>query len=371
MKVVVIGAGIAGLSIGWRLAKSGCEVVVLERAQPGRGATWASGGMIAAAAEYPGAAGPEAQLADHAASLWPAFAAEIEADSGRKIAYRRDGTLIVALSPDALQRLSARAEASLLDAGEARALEPLLRRDIAGALWTPNDAHIDNRAIGIALAHAFVNAGGILQINEAAIRLEIVQGKAEGVHTPFTLYRGDKFVIAAGAWSGEIAGIPPEAAPPIIPVKGEIIALKPPDKEALPKRLVWGNEIYLIPRRDLLLVGATTSREGFNTTSTRAARDWLFTHAVSLMPALEHWNVVDQWAGLRPGSPDDLPLIGETAVHDLFVASGQYRNGILFAPAIADALCSLIADRGVTQNLQAFDPKRFDGSALAKMRQVR
>jgi glycine oxidase len=361
MKVVVIGAGVAGLSIGWRLVQAGCEVVVLERSRPGRGATWAAGGMLAAAAENADDTKPDAQLAARGAALWPDFAQALESSSGQKVFYRRDGSLIVASSPSELDLLSKRAAngASLLSPREAREMEPLLGCDMSGALFAADDAQVDNRALGLALAVAFTNDGGTLQMNEAVVGLEIAAGRVRGARTPFALYEGDAFVIAAGAWSGELKGIPPKVLPPIVPVKGEMIAFKPAEDARLPTRLVWGNDVYLIPRRDRLFVGATVSRAGFDTSLTDAAADWLATNARSLMPALEGWEIVEHWAGLRPGSPDDLPVVGETALSGLFVASGQYRNGILFAPAIADALHSLILERRPQPDIRAFDPKRF------------
>lgn len=364
MKVVIIGGGIAGLSIGWRLARAGCETVVLERAYPGRGATWASGGMIAAATEYGSAAGPEAEFGRRSAASWPAFASELEEESGHRIFYRSCGSLIVALSQSAFDDL-ARNPAQLMSAAQARELEPLLRDDIAGALWASDDAQVDNRVLGMALARAFSNAGGILQVNESAVRIEIADGRAMAVRTPFALYGADAIVIAAGAWSGDIKGVPEDVLPRVIPVKGEMIALKRRDAALFPRRLVWGNDVYLVPRHDRLLVGATMTREGFDTSTSRAARDWLSSRAVSLMPKLSDWPIVEHWAGLRPGSPDGLPLIGETAVSGLFVATGQFRNGILFAPAMADALRSLIVEHREVPDIRAFQPGRFVGTALA------
>ena len=361
MKIVVIGAGVAGLSIGWRLALGGAEVVVLERAQPGRGATWAAGGMIAATAEHADDEAPDAQFAARAASLWPEFAREIEERSGRPVFYRRDGSLLIAPTKARFDELAARAGdgTSLLDTAAARRLEPLLNEGIAGALFAPDDAQVDNRALGLALAHALVNAGGTLQTNEAVVRLETTSGGIQGARTPFTLHQGDAYVLAAGAWSGGIEGLPREALPPVVPVKGEMIAFRPASGAALPTRLLWGNDVYLIPRHDRLFVGATATREGFDTALTDGAADWLATHAATLLPALSRWEIVEHWAGLRPGSPDDLPIVGETALAGLFVASGQYRNGILFAPAIADALHSLILERRTPPDIRAFDPKRF------------
>ena len=364
MKVVVIGAGVAGLSIGWRLRQAGIEVVVLERAQPGRGATWASAGMIAATAEYDQAQSPEGELGYRARMLWPDFAREIEDASGLKIGYAQSGSLMIAMNLNEAATYSARAasdpDLKVLSAADARAMEPLLADGIAGALWAEKEAQVDSRALGIALARAFVRSGGTLIVNEAVLCIQMRGGRAVAAHTPFGLYEADAFILAAGAWSGLIDGLPPDALPPVRPMKGEMLALEPPKGVALPGHVVWGNEVYLVPRGDRLLIGATLDDAGFDTGLTDAAEDWLSSRAVSVMPALRQWRIADHWAGLRPGSPDGLPLLGPSKVHGLFIASGQYRNGILFAPAVAEMLSGLVLEHPV--DFAPFDPRRFDGA---------
>ncbi|HUJ47371.1 MAG TPA: glycine oxidase ThiO [Rhizomicrobium sp.] len=360
MKIVIVGAGVAGLSIGWRLAAAGAEVTILERAQPGRGATWASAGMISTTAETGESVRAEADFAKHSARMWPHFAREIEEASGIDVGYRVDGTLIVARSADEAAALSARAKGSpaleFLVPDGARALEPLLAPDILGALYDPDEAHVDNRALGIALTVAFRRAGGNLQTNEAVVRFDIYDGRVIGALTPFALHKADAFILAAGAWSGQIDGLPPEIVPPIVPVKGEMIALDPIGA-ALPKHVIWGNGVYLVPRRGRLLVGATVSRDGFDSRPRAAAAQWLFDRAATVLPALTDWTLAEHWAGLRPGSPDDLPVLGRSAVENLFIASGQFRNGILFAPAIADLMFRLVM-KGEAE-LESFSPLRF------------
>ncbi len=373
MKIVIIGGGIAGLSIGWRLARSGCHVVVLERAQPAHAATWASAGMIAATVENIHGGKKILQFARHAADLWPAFAAEIEQGSGRSIAYRRDGALVAVPSPLALQNLAeiVSGNVRILSAAETLQLEPMIRPDIAGALFAPDDAQVDNRAVGLALATAFVAAGGTLQTYEAAVRFESSASRILGVRTPFALYTADAYIIAAGAWSSHIEGLEPGLVPDVIPVKGEMLALAPKFDAAMPTRIVWGHEVYIVPRHRQVFVGATASREGYDTTTTDAARSRLLGRAIELMPSLKDWPVAEHWAGLRPGTADDMPLIGETAMSDLFLATGQFRNGILFAPAIADALHSLVVGHQVPPEIQVFDPKRFAANALEPGKKVR
>jgi glycine oxidase len=366
MKVVVIGAGVAGLSIGWRLQQAGVEVTVLERAQAGQGATWAAAGMLAATAELGEAQTPEGELAYRARKSWSDFAREIEDASGTTIGYAQNGALMIAMdaqqAADFASRATADPDLKILSANDARMMEPLLAPNIAGALWASREAQVDNRALGQALARAFVRVGGKLVLNEAVVRIETNEGRAVAALTPAGLYHADAFVLAAGAWSGLIGGLPPDATPPVKPMKGEMLALVPPNGGALPGHVVWGNEVYLVPRGDRLLVGATLEEVGFDTSLTDAAEDWLSARAVSLMPDLRHWKIAEHWAGLRPGSPDGLPLLGPSAVSGLFVASGQYRNGILFAPVVADILSGLVLERPA--DFAAFDPRRFAGSLV-------
>ena len=364
MKIVIIGAGVAGLSIGWRLAQKGASVIVLDRAQPGRGATWAAAGMIAATAETGEAETPETELAHRARSLWPDFAREIETASGLRIGYVQNGSLLVATSEEDASHLAERARAaddlSLLTATQARAMEPMLADSVHGALFAAKEAQVDNRALGDALARCFLRAGGTLVPNEAAIRIESDFTRAFAVRTPFGYHEADAFVLAAGAWSGAIEGLPPGALPPVRPVKGEMLALAPPKDAALPRHVVLGNDAYLVPRRDRLLVGATLEDAGFDTSLSDAAETWLSAQALSLMPGLRDWRIVEHWAGLRPGSPDGLPLLGKSTLDGLFIASGQYRNGILFAPAVAEILSRSVLEQ--SPGPKAFDPRRFAGA---------
>lgn len=356
MKVVIIGAGVAGLSIGWKLAQSGAEVLVLERAQPARGATWAAAGMIAPTAETEHGPQSESEFARWSASLWPKFAEEVEAASRRKIGYRRDGALIVATNEDEARELAARSNRMLLSPKDVKDREPLLSGKVVGAIWEGEEAQVDNRALGDALAAAFVRAGGKLSPNEAGVRIETEHG-VPAVRTPFSLHGADKVLVAAGAWTSRIEMDRP-VLPPIRPVKGEMLALLPPRGVLLPKQVVWGNGVYLVPREGRLLIGATAAEAGFDTALTGEAENWLTDRAIDLMPSLASWEIDEHWAGLRPASPDGLPVLGETRVKNLFVATGQFRNGILFAPAIAETMSRLILGLAAPE-IRAFTPQRF------------
>lgn len=360
MKIVIIGAGVAGLAVGWRLRQAGASVTILERAQPARAATWASAGMIAAGGELGGATTPDAEFAHHSSSLWPEFAKEIEEASGHAVQYDSCGALMVARTEDEIDAIKLWPGAEKIDAAAARVLESGLSSDVAGAVWAPGEAKVDSRALGDSLITAFVGSGGTLVANEPVVKINVSGLRAESVETPFAKYYADAFIIAAGAWSGTLDGLPTEAVPPIRPIKGQMLAVVPPGGEELPHHIVWGNGVYLVPRDDRLLIGATSEDVGFDTGISDAAADFLSNGARGLIPALARWDVVERWAGLRPVAPDGLPMLGRTIVERLFVASGQYRNGILFAPAIARHMCGIVL-HGEAEN-SAFDPRRFSRS---------
>jgi glycine oxidase len=361
MKVLIIGAGVAGLGTGWRLAQRGAEVTVLERAQPARAASWAAAGMIAPVGED--ARDAEAEFGRKSSALWPGFARELETLSGLDIGYRKSGALLVAADEAAANTLGERAieqeGLELLNAPQALEKEPMLSPLICGAAWASDEAQVDNRVLGDALTHAFLRAGGNLLRNEAVVRFEADEEKVYGVRSPFKFYDADVYVIAAGAWSGQFAGLPQTAVPPVTPVKGEMLALNAPENARMPEHVIWGNEVYLVPRRRRLFVGATVAQVGFDTSITNNAGEWLRSHAIALMPPLANWEVGEHWAGLRPGSPDNLPILGPTRIPNLFAATGQYRNGILFAPAIADVMAETILNGKLPADCAAFDARRF------------
>ena len=351
MKVVIIGAGVAGLAIGWRLLQAGAAVTILDRGQPAQGATWAAAGMLAVTAELEEAGEAESAFALHSNTLWPGFAAEVEQVSGVGIGFVRGGALLLAGNAGELEAM--RSRGTVLDAAGARALVPMLADDVAGGLWAADEARVDNRALGEALTIAFLKAGGTLIPQEAAVTIE-ERGGTASVMTPYGRHYADAFVIAAGAWSGLLADIP------ITPVKGEIIALMPPADQPLPSPVIWGNGVYLVPRESegekRLLVGATMREAGFDTSLSPQERDRLRANAQSLIPSLKDWTLADHWAGLRPKSPDGLPLLGLLR-GNIFVAGGQFRNGILLAPAIAEQMAGLVL--GKNKINPAFDPGRF------------
>lgn len=384
-KIVIVGGGVAGLSIGWKLVEAGCDVTILERAQAGGAATLASGGMIAAEAELGDASTPEAIFARRSSGMWPDFAAALQARTGVDIGFHRNGSLMVMLEgetphgkPELGEENPHAHGAARLSAEEVRALEPLLTERVKGALFAADEAVVDTHALARALIAAFKKAGGALSCNEAAVNVETENGRVTGLRTPFALYRADAYILAAGAWNAEVnliktvtsargshlEELPKDTLPAIVPVKGEILVLEPPAGAALPKHVVWGNGIYLVPRGRRLLIGATAEQVGFDTSQTPEAQSWLLERAAGLMPELASWTLAEHWVGLRPASLDGMPILGESVIEGLYLAGGQYRNGILFAPAIADAMRRLVLER--VADAPAFDPRRFAGKEASK-----
>jgi glycine oxidase len=344
MKVVVVGAGVCGLAIGWKLARAGASVTVLERSHIGGGATMASEGIIASGG------GLERQ----AVTAWPAFREALEAESKIDIGWHCDGALRVRQLGDG------NAPSPHLDGDEVHAIEPLLGPLVAGADMVP-EASVDSQALCRALAVALVRAGGEILSNEAAVRFEWDGKRVTGVTTPFTVHHADMFVLAMGAWSSRVDGLPPGAIPAVRPVKGEVVVLAPPSVSALPRRAVHGQYVRLVPQRDRLLVGATIEDAGFDTCLSQAALRWLYQEATALMPSLAGWRRVEHWAGLRAVAADGQPVLGPAVIDGLAVASGLFSSGILLAPTVAEVLSRFILDRTAVD--PACDPRRFESGS--------
>jgi glycine oxidase len=364
MKVIVIGAGIAGLAVGWRLAEAGADVVVFERGFAGGEATWAAAGMLASAAETGPGDDPIALLADDARARWPGFAADLEAASGMPIGFARTGGLMTAFDQhraDELMRLAnelreAGKDIAWLSSTEARRHEPRLSPDLCGALYSPDDAQVNNRALGAALARALRGAGGNLHEHCEAIGLHIESGEARGVLTTRGPQRADRIVLALGAWTDRFTV--ELGAPAVSPAKGQMAALRCPPGAELPKLRIMSEPVYLVPRENHLLVGATIEDRGFDLSVTRDAVEGLLAAATRTMPALADWPFAESWAGLRPRTANELPVLGESRVKGIFIAGGLFRNGILFAPSVADILCRLLLGGRPDPFAQAFAPAR-------------
>jgi len=367
-KTVVIGAGVIGLGIAWRLAQAGCAVSVFDRGEAGHGASWAAAGMLAAAVETEPGEEPLLPLALESQRLWPDFARELEAASGISVNYRDEGTLVVALNrDDAVQlRHSYEFQKGLgldlhwLNAAEVRQREPHLKPGIAAAVWSPNDHQVENRDLGRALAVAARKAGVEL-VEHCAVREAILAGgRVAGVVTERGREPADVVVLAAGAWSREIGGIPPAYLPPVRPIKGQMLALQMDPAAPLLRHVVWLPRAYLTPRNDgRLIIGATVEERGFDASLTAGGMLALLEGAWRAVPTIEELPIAETWVGFRPGSRDDAPMLGPSGIDGLVVATGHHRNGILLSPVTAAVVSTFVLTGRLPETARPFSPERF------------
>lgn len=359
MKVLIAGGGIAGLAIAWRLSCHGVAVEVVERGICGRGASWAAAGMLAPGGELAGESDDLAQLAHESRALWPGFAAEIERAAGHPVGFRESGSLLLAESEQQGEALRTRADGAgeWLPRDELLRREPLLSPKLTGAIHFPSDAQVDNRAICDALYVALRGKGVVIHENCEVRSIHIAGGEAKALLTARGAMEADRFVLACGAWM-DLISTPDFDLPPVRPVKGQMIACVPPAGMGLPDALLWADEVYLVPRAGRLLAGATVEDAGFDTSVEMQACAKLRSAAARIIPSLRDWHLTEAWAGLRPHTPDDAPVLGATSLARLYVAGGQFRNGILFAPSVADRMAAILQGRGI-EVAAAFNPLRF------------
>lgn len=353
---VFVGGGVIGLACAWRAAARGARVAVLERAEPPAGATNVAAGMLAPVGELTFGEPELLELTLASMRLYPEFVAELEAASGLATGYAECGALHVALDRDEAAQLRRRhdlqrsleLEAEWLAPRACRELEPGLTPSFNGGVLAAGEASIDPRALALSLAAALRAAGGELRTG-AEVSEGVWEGeRLAGVRTATgEELRAESVVLANGAWSGATPWLPEEARPPVRPVKGEVVELGSRDGEPPCGRILASERVYLVPRPDgRLVVGATVEEQGFDTTVTAGGVHELLREAYRLLPDVAEMELLGAVAGLRPGTPDNLPRIGSGAVDGLVLATGHYRNGILLAPLTAERIATQLAGEG-------------------------
>ena len=371
--VVVIGGGLIGLATAWRATVRGLTVTVCDPT-PGTSASFAAAGMLTPITELH--YGEETLLGLNLASAarYPSFVSDLADASGHDPGYRRCGTLAIAFDSDDRAVL-----ADLLDyqnsfglvsrwvtGSECRRLEPMLAPGIRGGLLVDADHQIDNRMLLTALLAA-ADRAGVAIVRQLVTEVAVTNGAATGVVlSDGTQIDTDQVVLAGGCWSGQIAGIPAEALPPVRPIKGQILRLSVPESSR-PflihniRGVVRSNHAYLVPRaHGELVIGATTEELGYDTTVTAGGVYELLRDARALVPGITELPLVESRAALRPGSPDNAPMIGPTVLPGLIVATGHYRHGVLLTAATADAVAHLLATGDVPEDIKVFSPQRFE-----------
>ncbi|MGA9980541.1 MAG: glycine oxidase ThiO [Candidatus Sulfotelmatobacter sp.] len=348
--VLIVGGGIIGLSLSIELRKRGASVLIVERGEPGREASRAAGGMLVDCPLETRAALQE--LAAASARMYPEFAYELEMESGMKVDLRDHGAIVFP------QREHVREWENVQ---YAYAL-PVPLPELEPALAAPNrpafylkERSVDPRALSAAAFNAAKNRGVDFSSGDEVTSLTIAGGRANGVATAKTVFRAKKVVNCAGAWSGQIGPI----FFPTRPVKGQMLCLAAPSRGLL-KHVIRSPEVYLIPRSDgRILAGATVEEAGFDKRTDATTMQRFQRAAVALVPELRNAKILEDWAGLRPGTPDALPILGATATTGYYVATGHFRDGILLAPITARVMADLISGKEPAYDLEAFSPSRF------------
>lgn len=381
--LAVVGGGVAGLVVAWRAQLRGLRTVVIERDRLAHGATRAAAGMLAPISEA--RLGEPALLALNRASLarYPAFVEELREASGHDPGFRRCGTLAVARDRDeaeALERELAERQAlglpvERLLASEARRREPALAPTLRLALDVPDDHAIDPRALSAALAAAFERAGGALWEGVEVARLALDDGgervagvevrASAGASSACSRIAADQVVIASGAHAGLLDGLPEHARVPVRPVKGQIMRLRDPAGPGLLSRVIRMQPGYLVPRGDgRYVLGATMEEQGFDTAPTAGGIFALLRDAIELVPGVAELAIDEVIAGLRPGTPDNAPVLGPGALPGLQWAAGCFRHGILMAPIVGDALAATLTGERPPEEAAPFTAARFAREAV-------
>lgn len=377
--VLVIGGGVIGLVTAWRAAQRGFATALVDP-EPGGGAAQVAAGMLAAVSEVSYGEQPLLALSLASARRYPDFAAELTDLTGHDLGYRQCGTLAIALDADdradlrelhALQRQSG-LEAEWLSGRECRRLEPMLAPGVRGGLRIEGDHQIDPRRLSHALVTACERTGVVFHRSWAE-RLSVAGDRAVGVvlRDGATVSAG-QVVLAAGSLSGRLAGVPDNVLPPVRPVKGQVVRLAVPERYApflsrTVRAVVRGSHVYLVPREDgELVVGATSEELGWDTTVTAGGVYELLRDAHELLPGISELPLTETRAGLRPGSPDNAPLLGPTELAGLSVATGHYRNGVLLTPITGDAMAHVLATGDLPDEARPFSPRRFGAAALTE-----
>ena len=374
--VVIAGAGLIGGAIALELARAGLRVGLFDQAQPGREASWAGAGILSPAPETP-AGIPLVPLGKASLALYPEFAQSVEEVCAHSVGFRPKGTLQAIFSRDAARELSTLIalhhglglKAEPLRAEDARELEPALSPEVEAAVLRPDEASVDNRELTRGVLQAARESGAEIFPNQAvqALRYE-GERRCAGLILRDQKIAAQWTIIAAGCFSSGIKGAEPYV--PVRAAKGQMAALR--SEATRIDRVLWSDKIYLVPRNDgRILAGATVEYVGFVKEITPGGMEKIFSAAIELAPELANARIEEMWAGLRPDSPDHLPIFGPTDLDGLLVATGHFRSGILLAPITARLIREWITEQRVSVDWERFSPMRFQSAPAANAQSVR
>jgi glycine oxidase len=363
----IAGGGIIGGAIALELARAGLRIALFDRQQPGREASWASAGILSPAPENPGMVAM-VQLGKASLALYPGFVSNVEEISGMSTGFRPKGTLEALFSHDTKAELSTiialhhgmglRAEP--LRAADAREMEPALNEEIEAAVLRPDEGSVDNRALTFAILEAAQRSGAVIFSGNGAKAIWREGHRCAGLILQNGKVEAKWTIIAAGCFSAVIEGIAPYA--PVRPAKGQMAALRADDLKI--ERVLWSEKIYLVPRNDgRIVAGATVEYAGFDKHNTAGGIEKILSAAIDLAPGLANARIEETWAGLRPDSPDHLPILGPTDIDGLLVATGHFRSGILLTPITARLIREWITEQSVSVDWDRYSPMRFQSAS--------
>ena len=363
LDVAIAGGGLIGSAIALELAQAGLSVGVFEKGEPGREASWASAGILSPAPEAPGMI-PIVPLAKASMDLYPGFVANVEEISGQSVGFRPFGTMDALFSRDATRDLSTlialhhglglRAEP--LRPEEARELEPALSPEVEAAALRPEEASVDNRALTRAVLLAAQKSGAEIFPNHDAEAIWREKGRCAGLKLRDENVSAKWTIIAAGCFSANIKGV--AAYAPVRPAKGQMVSMRADELKI--ERVLWSEKIYIVPRNDgRILAGASVEYVGFDKHVTAGAVEKILSDAIELVPGLANARIEETWAGLRPDSPDHLPILGPTDLDGLLMATGHFRSGVLLTPVTARLMREWITQQWVSVDWERLSPMRF------------
>ena len=363
---IIAGGGLIGCAIALELAQNDLRVALFDSQEPGREASWASAGILSPAPESP-AMIATVEIGKASLASYPAFIELVEELGGLDTGFRAKGTITALLSRHAREELSTiialsrglGLKAEALSAQEAREMEPDLSEEVEAAVLRPDEASVDNRLLAKALLEAAKLSGVEVRAGAGVDALWKEGSQCHGI-----LVRGEKFaakhtIVAAGAFSTQIAGA--EEYAPVRPAKGQMVSLR--CDAARIERVLWAERIYIVPRNDgRILCGATVEHVGFDKTVTAGGVHANLNAAIELAPILATARVEETWAGLRPDTPDHLPILGSTDIEGLLIATGHYRSGVLLTPITARLMSELVLQKTPTVDCEKFSPLRFQAA---------
>ena len=368
--ILIIGGGIIGLSIAWRLIGIGKKVIIIDKKNLGKEASWAAAGMLSGRLDLKPCEKKLLPIFEKSHLAWPKFAEELENKSGKSIGYKKEGTLRVACDLHEEKKLknnydflkNNKVNITWLSGDKIRDKEPYVSNNVLSGFFSPDDHHVNNRYILDALITILKKNKNNCIFKENTEVEKIITNKNQviGVKTKNEIIKTKEIIVCSGAWTSKIKNIEIKEVP-IRPVKGQMVCLKVPKNISLLKHILWRENVYLVPRNNSdLIIGATEEEMGYDKSLTVGGIYNLLKIAREVLPAIEDLSIVESWSGLRPTSRDDAPIIGPSKkLKGLIYATGHHKNGILLAPLTSSIIKNYYLNGNIGNDFNNFEPGRF------------